>query len=105
MRNLSIVPTVARTRFNDYAEDAVIVTEEVRTAPSKQLHFIEANTTEVTLQHLREDCVTPVFAKDNELTINHAQFVETIQDAARDFFRGEIVEDALKPILSLPKMQ
>ena len=94
MRNLSIVPTVARTRFNDYAEDAVIVTEEVRTAPSKQLHFIEANTTEVTLQHLREDCVTPVFAKDNELTINHAQFVETIQDAARDFFRGEIVEDA-----------
>ena len=32
MRNLSIVPTVARTRFNDYAEDAVIVTEEVRTS-------------------------------------------------------------------------
>jgi hypothetical protein len=94
MRNLSIVPTVARTRFNDYAEDAVIVTEEVRTAPSKQLHFIEANTTEVTLQHLREDCVTPVFAKDNELTINHAQFVETIQDAARDFFRGETIEEA-----------
>ena len=94
MRNLSIVPTVARTRFNDYAEDAVIVTEEVRTSSSKQLHFIEANTTEVTLQHLREDCVTPVFAKDNELTINHAQFVETIQDAARDFFRGEIIEDA-----------
>ena len=98
MRNLSIVPTVARTRFNDYAEDAVIVTGEVRIAPSKQLHFIETNTTEVTLQHLREDCVTPVFAKDNELTINHAQFVESIQDAARDFFRGEIVEDAL-PIL------
>ncbi|MBO7267743.1 MAG: DUF3871 family protein [Bacteroidaceae bacterium] len=56
---------MARTRFNDYAEDAVIVTEEVRTAPSKQLHFIEANTTEVTLQHLREDLVNPGFANDN----------------------------------------
>ena len=27
--------------------------------------------------------------KDNELTINHAQFVETIQDAAQSFFSGE----------------
>lgn len=90
MRNFSIMPTVARD-WREYAEDAVIV-EEVKTAPN--LHFIEANTTEVTLQHLREECVTPVFAKDNELTINHAVFVETIQEAVRDFFKGEIIEDA-----------
>jgi len=30
---------------------------------------------------------------DNELTINHAQFIGTIQDAANDFFRGETVDD------------
>jgi len=40
------------------------------------------------------DCITPVFSKDNELTINHAQFIGTIQDAANDFFRGETVDDA-----------
>ena len=33
-------------------------------------HFIEANTQEVTLNHLKNDCITPVFSKDNELTIN-----------------------------------
>ena len=33
-------------------------------------------------------------SKDNELTINHAQFVETIQDAAQSFFSGEKVEQA-----------
>ena len=57
-------------------------------------HFIEANTQEVTLHHLKNDCITPVFSKDNELTINHAAFVETIQDAAQSFFSGERVEQA-----------
>jgi len=28
--------------------------------------FIEANTQQVTLSHLRQDCTIPVFAKDNE---------------------------------------
>lgn len=32
--------------------------------------------------------------KDNELTINHAQFIETIQDAVQSFFNGEQVEQA-----------
>jgi len=51
-------------------------------------------TSEVTLQHLRNDCIAPVFAKDNELTLNHALVIETVQEAAQDFFRGEIVDDA-----------
>lgn len=33
--------------------------------------FIEANTQEVTIQHLKEECVVPVFSKDNEITISH----------------------------------
>ena len=32
---------------------------------------------EVTMQHLKEDCITPVFAKDNELTIPHPAFIDT----------------------------
>ena len=94
MNEIIMMPTMAK-RFNlsEYAEEAVIVEDTIIRTPS-HLHFIEANTSEVTLQHLRADCVTPTFAKDNELTINHAYFVETIQEAAKDYFHGEIVDDA-----------
>ena len=79
------------TNLGEYAEEATIIMDE----PVKPAnHFIEANTQEVTLNHLKNDCITPVFSKDNELTINHAQFVETIQDAVQSFFSGEKVEQA-----------
>lgn len=89
-----MMPTTLAKRINlgEYAEEATIVEEVTRTP--KTLHLIEANTFEVDLQHLRNDCITPVFAKDNELTINHAQFIETIQEAVQDFFKGETVDGA-----------
>ena len=89
-----MMPTTMAKRINlgEYAEEATIVEEVTRTP--KTLHLIEANTFEVDLQHLRNDCITPVFAKDNELTINHAQFIETIQEAVQDFFKGETVDGA-----------
>ncbi len=95
MRNLVIMPAMAQNHekmnLGEYAEEATIIMDE----PVKPAnHFIEANTQEVTLNHLKNDCITPVFSKDNELTINHAQFVETIQDAAQSFFSGEQVEQA-----------
>ena len=95
MRNLVIMPAMAQNRermnLGEYAEEATIIVDEpVR--PAK--HFIEANTQEATLHHLKHECITPVFSKDNELTINHAAFVETIQDAAQSFFSGEKVEQA-----------
>lgn len=95
MRNLVIMPAMAQNRermnLDEYAEEATIIVDEpVR--PAK--HFIEANTQEATLHHLKHECITPVFSKDNELTINHAAFVETIQDAAQSFFSGEKVEQA-----------
>lgn len=95
MRNLIIMPQAQnrnRFGFNAYVEDATIVEEPVQVM--RQNRFIEANTEEVTLQHLMNDCITPVFSKDNELTINHAQFIETIQDAVQSFFNGEQVEQA-----------
>ena len=69
MRNLAIMTLQGKGRMNlgEFAEDATIV-EETATS-NKSLHFIEANTQEVTLQHLKNDCITPVFAKDNELTV------------------------------------
>jgi hypothetical protein len=35
----------------------------------------------VNLLHLKNDCVIPVFSKDNEVTISHTNFIETVQDA------------------------
>ena len=93
MNEIITMPIVAkRINLGEYAEEATIVEDIIRT-PS-HLHFIEANTQEVTINHLVNDCITPVFSKDNELTINHARFIGTIQDAANDFFRGETVDDA-----------
>jgi hypothetical protein len=54
---------------------------------SKQ--FIEANTREATLQHLKNDCVIPVFSKDNEVTISHVNFIETVFEAANKVFPRE----------------
>ena len=94
MNEIIMLPTTMAKRMNwgEYAEEAVIVEDVTRTP--KTLHFIEANTLEVDLNHLANDCITPVFAKDNELTINHAQFIETIQEAVQDFFKGETVDGA-----------
>lgn len=47
---------------------------EIRNEPSSS--FIEANTEEVSFEHLKNDCIIPVFSKDNETTISHSQFVE-----------------------------
>ena len=54
MRDLVIMPAMAQRReslnMGEFAEEAIIV-EEVA-APKRVNHFIEANTQEVTLQHL-----------------------------------------------------
>ena len=96
MAELILMPTKAqseRINFGEFAEDATIITDEI-TRSNPSLHFIEANTQEVTLQHLTSDCITPVFSKDNELTINHAQFINAIQDAAETMYRGETIDAA-----------
>ena len=70
METLQIMPTLVQrsTRnFGEYAEDATLIVEEQPTREKRPL-FIEANTIEASLDHLRNDCIIPVFAKDNEST-------------------------------------
>lgn len=93
MENLVLLPTMAQKRrgnFGQFAEDATIVSEET-TKMKKVNHFIEANTMEIDLQHLQSDCIVPVFSKDNELTISHNAFIETVWEAADTFFTGETI--------------
>lgn len=69
MKNLVLLPAMAQKRsgnFNQYAEDATVISEET-TKVKKVNHFIEANTMEIDLLHLKNDCIVPVFSKDNEL--------------------------------------
>ena len=84
MNDLTITTQRQRINLGEVAEEATIIEETVN-------HFIEANTQEATLQHLRDDCITPVFAKDNELTVNHAAFIETVWEAASSYYDGEAI--------------
>ncbi len=85
MENLILLPSLAQRKangFHRFVEDATVISEET-TKAKKVNHFIEANTMEIDLQSLKNDCVVPVFSKDNELTISHNAFIESVWDAAQ----------------------
>ena len=56
MRNLQIIGNVPQVRrennFGEYAEEAVIIDEQLK-VKKENPHFLEANTLEVTMQHLK----------------------------------------------------
>ena len=56
--------------------------------------FILANTIEVPLQHLQNDCIIPVFSKDNEKTIAHQEFIEVIMEAVTKVFPHHSISPA-----------
>lgn len=58
----------------------------------QKLPFIEANTENVSLSHLKEDCIIPVFTKDNEITLSHQEFIETVLEAVSQVFGNETIE-------------
>ena len=60
--------------------------EEREVISTSNTNFIEANTTRVSIQHLKNECTIPVFAKDNETTISHYQFVQKTREIAQDLF-------------------
>ena len=77
-RDVTLVPVFQR------------VTEQKTPSP---LPFIEANTKAVEMSHLKDDCIIPVFSKDNEVTISHQSFIDTIADAALQVFPHEEIAD------------
>lgn len=48
--------------------------------------FIEANTQAVNLYHLKNDCIIPVFSKDNEKTIAHQEYIDVVMNAVQKVF-------------------
>ena len=59
----------------------------------KSLHkpFIEANTIQVDLEHLKSDCIIPVFSKDNERTIAHQEFINTVLHSLVVTYSQEVI--------------
>ncbi|WP_026837066.1 DUF3871 family protein [Gillisia sp. JM1] len=53
--------------------------------------FIKANSLEVSLSHLKHDCIIPVFAKDNEQTISHSEFIELAYSVVEQLFPKEVI--------------
>ncbi|WDF47427.1 DUF3871 family protein [Chryseobacterium sp. KACC 21268] len=83
------------SKLNNYSSDIELdylqslnVSNIVTSANQGYLHkpFIEANTLEVNLSHLRTDCIIPVFSKDNEKTIAHQEFIDVVLNTAHKLF-------------------
>ena len=74
-------------------EHQIIDEKEVVKFPRR--NFIEANTTEVSLNHLQKECTIPVFAKDNECTISHYEFIDSAKEVIEDIlqFKGVLKPD------------
>ena len=74
-------------------EHQIIDEKEVVKFPRR--NFIEANTTEVSLSHLQRECTIPVFAKDNECTISHFEFIDSAKEVIQDIlqFKGVLKPD------------
>ena len=86
--------TPARTIHNaEILRDIEIIPQaEKSTATEVKSPFIEANTDSVSLSHLKEKCVIPVFTKDNEITLSHQEFIETAISAIATIFPNEAIE-------------
>ncbi len=80
-------------QHNTTTEHQIIDDNEVIQFPRR--NFIEANTLEVTLDHLKEECTIPVFAKDNECTISHYEFINSTKDVVEDIlnYKGDLKPD------------
>lgn len=61
---------------------------------SSDIHFMAANTMPVRIEELQKKHTIPVFAKDNESTISHQEFIETVAYVTDQIFGGETI---LKP--------
>jgi Domain of unknown function, B. Theta Gene description (DUF3871) len=68
---------------------------EIEPLPSP---FIEANTINASLQDINRNHIIPVFIKDNEPVISHAEFISSTLNTISEIFHGETI---LKPNIRL----
>ena len=87
--NDGIAPTVG-----EIIEEVI---DEIEIEPAAS-PFIEANTVQATLQDVNRNHIIPVWVKDNEPVISHAEFISSTLNTISEVFHGETV---LKPNIRL----
>ncbi len=88
MNNLILMPAVANNSTSfEYADYEEIVEQPVT---KSCVSFLDANTNAITLDELKTLCVVPTWA-NQELTISHQDFIESVHDAAKTFYQGEAI--------------
>jgi hypothetical protein len=87
MNNLLLMPAVASNSNQfEYADYEEVVEQPVNTTSC--VSFLDANTNHITMDELKTQCVVPTWA-NQELTISHQDFIESVWDAAQSFYQGE----------------
>lgn len=71
------------------------IVEEAEIIQNSKSNFIEANTISVDMEHLKNECTIPVFAKDNECTISHFEFINSTKEVVEDIlgYKGILKPD------------
>ena len=78
---------------NNNIDNQIISENEITTSKGS---FIEANTKPVTLSHLKEKSIIPVYS-DNETSISHAQFIEATKEVVQaNFSEVRILEPNIR---------
>ena len=93
MNDLLLMPAAVATNNSnqfEYADYEEISVDQPVTSAKSYVSFLEANTNGITLDELKTQCVVPTWA-NQELTISHQDFIESVHDAAKTFYQGEAV--------------
>lgn len=90
--NIAYPSKISRVLDLSNSQDIIDVEPVLSRREVKRLPFIEANTKEVTMEHLKDECIVPVFSKDNEITISHSNFIESVWEAANKVFPRESID-------------
>ncbi|MDP9958107.1 hypothetical protein J2X97_003781 [Epilithonimonas hungarica] len=77
--------SIVQASYSDNNLDSSTFTRDLEQAYESS-PFIIANTTEAPLHHLKNDCIIPVFTKDNEKTIAHQEFIDVVLNAIQSVF-------------------
>lgn len=72
--------------INNNIDNQIISEQEIITPRSP---FILSNTKEVSINHLKNDCIVPVFSKDMECTIAHHEFIEAVEESVQTIYEGQ----------------
>jgi hypothetical protein len=75
-----------------------IMQSQVEITDTQERTFIAANTIPITLHEMKQRHIIPVFVKDNEPVISHAEFIEITSRAVNDYYIGEQI---LQPVIRL----